>query len=135
MKPTDAHGNDDPRVREHLANERTYLAWVRTGIAAMGFGVLIAKLRWLFPLDPLAPPVPGILRASTIGLLFTIFGLMTVVLAIQRFLVVQRQIREARFESSGLVLVTYAAFIVLMGLLIIWYLIDSAQILPPRRQG
>ena len=29
------HSQDDERVRDHLANERTYLAWVRTGIATI----------------------------------------------------------------------------------------------------
>lgn len=28
---------------DHLANERTFLAWVRTGIASIGFGFVIAK--------------------------------------------------------------------------------------------
>ncbi|AEE94383.1 conserved hypothetical protein [Acidianus hospitalis W1] len=28
---------------DHLANERTFLAWVRTGIALIGFGFVIAK--------------------------------------------------------------------------------------------
>jgi putative membrane protein len=29
--------------REHAANERTYLAWVRTGIAVVAFGFVIKK--------------------------------------------------------------------------------------------
>jgi putative membrane protein len=33
------------RVRDHLANERTYLAWMRSAIALMGFGVVIVRLR------------------------------------------------------------------------------------------
>jgi putative membrane protein len=40
---------DNKYVRDHLANERTYLAWIRTGIATMGFGVVIAKLRFILP--------------------------------------------------------------------------------------
>ncbi len=36
------------RTREHLANERTYLAWIRIAIAMMGFGVVIVRLRLFF---------------------------------------------------------------------------------------
>jgi putative membrane protein len=32
---------DDPRV--WLAAERTFLAWIRTGIALMGFGFVVAR--------------------------------------------------------------------------------------------
>lgn len=32
---------DDPRI--FLAAERTYLAWVRTGVALMGFGFVVAR--------------------------------------------------------------------------------------------
>jgi putative membrane protein len=119
---------DDARVRDHLANERTYLAWLRTGIATMGFGVVIAKLRWLLPSAALTPPARGILHASNIGLLFTVFGLLTVVLALQRFLVVQKQIREGRYESSGLLLTVYAALVTVLGLLILWYLLESVRV-------
>ncbi len=30
-------------ITDHLANKRTFLAWVRTGIALMGFGFVISK--------------------------------------------------------------------------------------------
>ncbi len=31
------------RYSDHAANERTFLAWVRTGIAVMAFGFLVEK--------------------------------------------------------------------------------------------
>ncbi len=34
----------DPRVR--FAAERTLLAWIRTGIAMMGFGFVVARFGW-----------------------------------------------------------------------------------------
>lgn len=43
------------RVRDHLANERTYLAWMRTAVALIGCGILIGRLRYL-----LAPNLSGI---------------------------------------------------------------------------
>ncbi|QVL33550.1 DUF202 domain-containing protein [Telmatocola sphagniphila] len=34
----------DPRVR--MAAERTLLAWIRTGVAMMGFGFVVARFGW-----------------------------------------------------------------------------------------
>ena len=36
------------RYTDHSANERTYLAWIRTSIAIMAFGFLIEKFDLLF---------------------------------------------------------------------------------------
>jgi putative membrane protein len=40
-RSTAAHSIDDPRV--WLAAERTFLAWIRTGVALMGFGFVVAR--------------------------------------------------------------------------------------------
>jgi putative membrane protein len=34
---------DDSRVRDYLANERTMLAWSRTGVAVMALGFVVAR--------------------------------------------------------------------------------------------
>ncbi len=121
------HSQDDERVRDHLANERTYLAWMRTGIATMGFGVVIAKLRYLFPPNALSPPSSGIIHASNIGLLFTIIGLLTVGMSAQHYIRVQRQIRAGRYVASGRFALTFTATVAALGLLIVWYLITSVR--------
>lgn len=36
--------NSGSQARDHLANERTFLAWVRTSLAFVGLGVLLAKV-------------------------------------------------------------------------------------------
>ncbi len=121
MEPT----QDDGRVRDHLANERTYLAWMRTGIATMGFGVVIAKLRYLFAPSALTPPVRGIIHAANIGLLFTVLGLLTVIFAAWRYVVVQEQIRQQRYQTSKLLVLLFSAIVIVLGLLIVWYLIEG----------
>ena len=125
--------NDDARIGDHLANERTYLAWLRTGIATMSFGVVIARLRFIFPTAVLAPPSRGLVHAANIGLLLTLFGLLltlfgllAVVLAARRFVVVQKQVRENRFMASTGTILTLSGIVAALGLLILWYLLDSS---------
>lgn len=36
-------------MRDSLAAERTFLAWIRTGLALMGFGFVVTRLGWLSP--------------------------------------------------------------------------------------
>ncbi|MDP9024130.1 MAG: DUF202 domain-containing protein [Candidatus Eremiobacteraeota bacterium] len=36
-------GTPDATVRDHLANERTFLAYIRTALAFIGFGFVIAR--------------------------------------------------------------------------------------------
>jgi inner membrane protein YidH len=39
-----AHPLMSKKVSDHLANERTFLAWVRTGLATTAFGFVVARL-------------------------------------------------------------------------------------------
>jgi putative membrane protein len=119
--------NDSSNIRDHLANERTYLAWMRTGIATMGFGVVIAKLRFLFPSGELTPPSAGFVHASDIGLVFTGIGLLTVLFSVRRYLVVQEQIRAQKYIASNEIVLVFSGIVVVLGLLIVWYLLRSAS--------
>ncbi len=51
-------------ITDYLANERTFLAWLRTLMSMMGFGVVIVRLR---ELSPDAALVYGRLHAIQLG--------------------------------------------------------------------
>lgn len=87
---------DDKKATEHLANERTFLAWVRTGVAIISLGFVVAKFGlWLRELGiRLSPQIQarGSGLSAPIGAAMIGFGGLLVVLAAWRFHVVNRQI-------------------------------------------
>ena len=113
---------DDERVRDHLANERTYLAWLRTGVAAMGLGVVIAKLKYL--LGSNYAESSGVLHAASIGLLFALIGIATIVMSAFFFLETRKEIRSRTYSSKVQFALSLAAVMVGLGLVIIWYLME-----------
>lgn len=86
---------------DHAANERTYLAWVRTAIAVMAFGFLVERFDLILRLTPIfaaARPVSAQqLRVGGLaGLALMVVGLAIVVVATARFLKSARDIDDER---------------------------------------
>ncbi|MFH7029448.1 MAG: YidH family protein [Heteroscytonema crispum UTEX LB 1556] len=105
------------RVRDHLANERTYLAWMRSSIALLGFGVLIVRLRILRP--PLAPQPPG--NGWKLGLAFGIVGLLTVIFSTQHYFAVRRDIDEDTYKPADRWIIISSLAVLLLGIGVIYY--------------
>jgi len=76
----------DPRVR--LAAERTLLAWIRTGLAMMGFGFVVARFAlWLraLPILANAEPRPSAHHLSVwFGTALVLLGVATNAIAARR---------------------------------------------------
>ncbi len=89
-----------PHFTDHAANERTYLAWVRTAIAIMAFGFLIERFDlFLASLSHVADIAVARLHlhgSEWAGLLLIIFGALTILLATLRFLRCRRSIEAER---------------------------------------
>jgi len=78
------------RYSDHAANERTFLAWVRTAIALMAFGFVIERfdlfLRYAAPLAAQQKIAPhGGAFANAAGLAFIVLGITIIVIAGWRF--------------------------------------------------
>jgi putative membrane protein len=118
----DADIPDDKKATEHLANERTFLAWVRTSIAIISLGFVVAKFGlWLRELaSRLSPqtPIHGSGFSGPAGMGMIAFGGALSLLAAWRFHVVNRQIDRGKVSvDRGLVVlisITMAAMAVLM---------------------
>ena len=64
---------------DHLANERTFLAWIRTGIAIMGFGFVVVKFALFIKQIPLVVTtkqtyLPGSGHSNEIGIVLVVLG-------------------------------------------------------------
>ena len=114
------------KVTDHLANERTFLAWVRTSIALMGFGVVIARLRFL-AVDlggQAASTSPS--RSTWLGLAFAAVGLFTLVFAAFSYPRTRRAIDSDTYQPHGASLIAVSVVIFLLGLFAIGYLLTLA---------
>ena len=105
------------RIRDHLANERTYLAWMRSAVALMGFGVLIVRLRILRP--PMAPQPPG--AGWQLGLAFSVVGLLAVLLSTQHYFAVRDHIELDTYEPPDRWVILSSLAVMLLGLGVIYY--------------
>jgi len=95
------------RYSDHAANERTFLAWVRTAIAVMAFGFVIEKfdlfLKALAPQAALKQIAPhGQKFANAAGLAFIAIGVAIIVISGLRFSRTARAIdAEETLASPG----------------------------------
>jgi putative membrane protein len=123
------------RYSDHSANERTFLAWVRTAIAVMAFGFVIEKFD-LF-LQALAPQMPrrtlkllaphGERFANAAGLAFIAIGIAMIVLAGWRFAWTTKAIESnATVPSPGERFdLALAALIALLGVSLFLYMANA----------
>lgn len=95
--------------RDHAANERTFLAWVRTGIAVIAFGFFIEKFNLFLRTIATAPVggqaaqlarLPGKV-GSYEGLLLIFGGVALVVLATSRFLRITRMLDDQQAHAAS----------------------------------
>ena len=110
-------------AREHLANERTFLAWVRTSIALMGFGVVIAKLRFLTAEAPASAALPPGTRSTWLGLAFAAVGLLTLLFAAAQYERTRRAIEAGEYRTAWRALLAFTAVLFLLGLAAVVYLV------------
>ncbi len=107
----------NPHVSEHLANERTILAWIRTAIAVMTLGVAINRFS-LFLME-VHQVVPGSNAANRhvekLGIGLVVLGIMIMCGAIWHYLHVGRTIEDETYRPANLFLVATSIVIVLMG--------------------
>ena len=114
-------------LRDHLANERTLLAWARTAITIMALGFVIAKF------GILVREVRGLTHAAQEAVHFSALfgaalactGAVALALAAAGFVRVKRGIDRQEVSVSPTVGLVVAAVLTIVGLLLAVYLLVS----------
>ncbi|MGB2589546.1 MAG: DUF202 domain-containing protein [Candidatus Acidiferrum sp.] len=121
-----AAGGGNPNLaRDHLANERTFLAWMRTGIAGVVFGFAIGRfaiaVRQWMQVQGRAAPRNG--ASVWFGTAAMIAGVIICLVGLARYRRTREQINSGHFEAAGWVIDIVGIVTALFGLALAAYLV------------
>lgn len=112
-------------ARDHLANERTFLAWVRTGVAGVAFGFAIGRfavaIRQWMQIQGRVPPSSGL--SVWFGAATMIAGVLVCVMGLVRYRRTREQIESGKFQPAGFIIDLVGVVVTLLGLGLAAYLI------------
>ncbi len=114
------------RVTDHLANERTFLAWLRTGLATITFGFVVERFGLLLRELGLKSSASSVIPAhySTIfGVALTLLGVVMMVVALLNFLHVRHSIDDEDFHPHMGFAILLTIIASLIGVLLAVYLV------------
>ena len=119
--------------RVHMANERTFLAWIRTSIGIMAFGFVVEKFALFIKQMSLVlgkanivnalPPSHG--YSAIVGIFLVDLGTLMGLLAFVRYKKVERQIDEDTYQPSLILDILLTISVLVVGIFLVMYLIHS----------
>ena len=126
--PASKHIGTSKKVSDHLANERTFLAWIRTGLATITFGFVVERFGLLlrelgFKGNTTIIPSP---LSSFFGVSLTILGVIIMIVALLGFLYNRRSIDAECFHPSASFAIILTILASLIGALLAIYLLLTA---------
>ncbi|GAC1312858.1 MAG: DUF202 domain-containing protein [Mucilaginibacter sp.] len=115
---------------DHLANERTFLAWIRTSIAIMGFGFVVVKFALFIKQLSLAFNRKEVVMAgkgysTQIGVVLVTVGAILALYAYFRYRVTEKQLINQSYRPSYLPFLILTLAILTIGILLAIYLIPG----------
>ena len=121
--------------RVHMANERTFLSWIRTSVGIMAFGFVVEKFAVFIRevsfflkksgLPSTQSPVPSHGYSSIFGIMLIGLGAFMGFLAFIRYKKIEKQIDKDTYRPSLILDMLLAVSILVIGIFFVIYLIHS----------
>jgi len=117
------------RPNDHLANERTFLAWMRTSIGIMGFGFIVVKfsmfIKHIMLLVEGQITISEVSNSGIIGVLLVFIGVLTAIMALINYKRIKRQLQTGNYSSSNPLTTFLTVGMVVISVILIWFLYRS----------
>ena len=132
----DDEEDSSERLQQYLANQRTFLSWVRTSIALIGLGFAIERFSLFLQQFRLIanPDTTGNAASATahdysalVGIGMIIVGTGLIVYALKNYLESNKTIASGKYMPKNAIIYTASATIIGLGIIMIIFLI--AQLL------
>ena len=115
--------------RVHMANERTFLAWIRTSVGIMAFGFVVEKfalfLKQVSYFLGREAPLPSGGYSSFFGIFLVMLGTLIGLLSFVRYKTVEKQIDEDSYRPSKILDIMLTLSVLAIGIFLVIYLIHS----------
>ena len=123
-------------ARDHMANERTFLAWIRTSVGIMAFGFVVEKfalfIRQIAVIlgksqPQVFPEAPHSLQgySSIFGVFLVALGVLICLLAFIKYKKVEKEIEDDSYRPSMVLNIMLTLSVLSIGVFLVVYLNSS----------
>jgi len=117
------------KPNDHLANERTFLAWMRTSIGIMGFGFIVVKfsmfIKHISLLIEGKITISEMNNSGIIGVLLVVIGVLTAILALVNYKRIKKQLHTGNYSSSNPLTTFLTIGMVFISVVLVWLLYQN----------
>jgi len=122
--------NDKQIMNEYQSNERTLLAWIRTGIGIMVFGFVAVKFSLFLKQLPVKylgeSTVPSSNFSVYLGIGLLVTGALTILLSYIRYIRTIKLLQQGKYQYSTILLTCITMALFFMSIALIAYLIAAS---------
>jgi len=118
----------------HMANERTFLAWIRTSVGIMAFGFVVEKFTLFMREFTYFFAKEGVTKtdfttqhnyAAIFGIFLVAVGVIIGFISFIKYKQIQKEIDDDTYQPSTLLPIVLTVTLFLSGVFLIYYLIGS----------